>query len=250
MHALFQFLLVVHSCSDFSRTLTIHISSAISYLKSFLHICPHHHVVVLNLRCRRSCHNANENLRNYAILSRNYHTSVSPAQVSSQFSCFFSFHFSFFFDVPHHKILNKFSPSCSPRQRGTCHNAATSLSKAALGTCSVRTSAWLTSPAILCTFGMFCSDICWSHIVCTSMLCVFQVQIVVRLLAHSSCLQKFRLCGSLVGPSIKIVASVELNDIVGRFTFLCVLVSILQSSVLSLKLNISLVFTPPSHCQP
>ena len=30
-----------------------------------LHICPHHHVVVLNLRCRRSCHNANENLRNY-----------------------------------------------------------------------------------------------------------------------------------------------------------------------------------------
>ena len=29
-----------------------------------LHICPHHHVVVLNLRCRRSCHNANENLRN------------------------------------------------------------------------------------------------------------------------------------------------------------------------------------------
>ena len=25
-----------------------------------LHICPHHHVVVLNLRCRRSCHNANE----------------------------------------------------------------------------------------------------------------------------------------------------------------------------------------------
>ena len=42
----------------------IHISSAISYLKSFLHICPHHHVVVLNLRCRRSCHNANENLRN------------------------------------------------------------------------------------------------------------------------------------------------------------------------------------------
>ena len=30
-----------------------------------LHICLHHHVVVLNLRCRRSCHNANENLRNY-----------------------------------------------------------------------------------------------------------------------------------------------------------------------------------------
>ena len=30
----------------------------------FYHICPHHHVVVLNLRCRRSCHNANENLRN------------------------------------------------------------------------------------------------------------------------------------------------------------------------------------------
>ena len=30
-----------------------------------LHICPHHHVVVLKLRCRRSCHNANENLRNY-----------------------------------------------------------------------------------------------------------------------------------------------------------------------------------------
>ena len=25
-----------------------------------LHICPHHYVVVLNLRCRRSCHNANE----------------------------------------------------------------------------------------------------------------------------------------------------------------------------------------------
>ena len=32
-----------------------------------LHICPHHHVVVLNLRCRRSCHNANENLRNNVI---------------------------------------------------------------------------------------------------------------------------------------------------------------------------------------
>ena len=29
-----------------------------------LHICPHHHVVVLNLRCRRSSHNANENLCN------------------------------------------------------------------------------------------------------------------------------------------------------------------------------------------
>ena len=29
-----------------------------------LHIFPHHHVVVLKLRCRRSCHNANENLRN------------------------------------------------------------------------------------------------------------------------------------------------------------------------------------------
>ena len=28
-----------------------------------LHICPHHHVVVLNIRCDRSCHNANENLR-------------------------------------------------------------------------------------------------------------------------------------------------------------------------------------------
>ena len=28
-----------------------------------LHICPHHHVVVLKLRCRRSCHNANKNLR-------------------------------------------------------------------------------------------------------------------------------------------------------------------------------------------
>ena len=31
----FQFLLLVHSCSDFSWTLTIHISSAISCLKSF-----------------------------------------------------------------------------------------------------------------------------------------------------------------------------------------------------------------------
>ena len=37
------------------------------HLKSqiILHICPHHHVVVLKLRCRRSCHNANTNLRNY-----------------------------------------------------------------------------------------------------------------------------------------------------------------------------------------
>ena len=35
-----------------------------------LHICPHHHVVVLNLRCRRSCHNANENLRNYGFFGR------------------------------------------------------------------------------------------------------------------------------------------------------------------------------------
>ena len=33
-----------------------------------LHLCPHHHVVVLNLRCRRSCHNANENLRMVAEL--------------------------------------------------------------------------------------------------------------------------------------------------------------------------------------
>ena len=32
-----------------------------------LHICLHHHVVVLNLRCRRSCHNANENLRNDSV---------------------------------------------------------------------------------------------------------------------------------------------------------------------------------------
>ena len=32
-----------------------------------LHICPHHHVVVLKLRCRRSCHNANKNLRNYGM---------------------------------------------------------------------------------------------------------------------------------------------------------------------------------------
>ena len=32
--------------------------------QNILHICPHHHVVVLKLRCRRSCHNANENLRN------------------------------------------------------------------------------------------------------------------------------------------------------------------------------------------
>ena len=32
------------------------------HLKSqiILHICPHHHVVVLKLRCRRSCHNANK----------------------------------------------------------------------------------------------------------------------------------------------------------------------------------------------
>ena len=34
--------------------------------QTILHICHHHHVVVLNLRCRRSCHNANENLRNYS----------------------------------------------------------------------------------------------------------------------------------------------------------------------------------------
>ena len=32
------------------------------HLKSqiILHMCPHHHVVVLKLRCRRSCHNANK----------------------------------------------------------------------------------------------------------------------------------------------------------------------------------------------
>ena len=30
-----------------------------------LHISPRHHVVVLKLRCRRSCRNANKNLRNY-----------------------------------------------------------------------------------------------------------------------------------------------------------------------------------------
>ena len=36
------------------------------HLKSqiIFHNCPHHHVVVLKLRCRRSCHNANKNLRN------------------------------------------------------------------------------------------------------------------------------------------------------------------------------------------
>ena len=119
------------------------------------------------------------------------------------------------FSRTHHNLLNKFSPSSSPHQRGICHNAATSMSKTALGTCFISTSAWLTSPAILCTFGMFCFDIGSFHIVCTSMLCVFQVHIVVRLLAHSSCLQTSRLCGSLVSPSNKILASVELNDIVG-----------------------------------
>ena len=35
--------------------LKCHLKSQIS-----LHICPHHHVVVLKLRCRRSCHNANK----------------------------------------------------------------------------------------------------------------------------------------------------------------------------------------------
>ena len=38
-----------------------------------LHICPHHHVIVLNLRCRRSCHNANENLRNNGMLGFRQH---------------------------------------------------------------------------------------------------------------------------------------------------------------------------------
>ena len=36
-----------------------------SHVSSHLHICPHHHVVVLTLRVRRSCHIANENLRNH-----------------------------------------------------------------------------------------------------------------------------------------------------------------------------------------
>ena len=35
-----------------------HISSAISCLQVICTFVPHHHVVVLNLRCRRSCHNA------------------------------------------------------------------------------------------------------------------------------------------------------------------------------------------------
>ena len=33
-----------------------------------LHICPHHHVVVLNLRCRRSCHNASKICAMIAVL--------------------------------------------------------------------------------------------------------------------------------------------------------------------------------------
>ena len=35
-----------------------------------LHICPHHHVVVLILRCRRSCHNANEKFAQWWTMPR------------------------------------------------------------------------------------------------------------------------------------------------------------------------------------
>ena len=43
-----------------------------------LHICPHHHVIVLNFRCRRSCHNANENLRNDGSKTQTSHMKVPP----------------------------------------------------------------------------------------------------------------------------------------------------------------------------
>ena len=56
-----------------------------------MHICPHHHVVVLNLRVRRSCHNANENLRNYGAFlvgrrtrNKNSHRIDSPSTKAHQ----------------------------------------------------------------------------------------------------------------------------------------------------------------------
>ena len=58
MHACFQLFLVVLTSHEHRQILID--SSAISSLKSFLHIRPHHHVVVLKLHCRRSCHRANK----------------------------------------------------------------------------------------------------------------------------------------------------------------------------------------------
>ena len=82
----FQFLSVVHSCSDFSCMntddphLKCHLMSQV-----ILHICPHHHVVVLNLRCRRSCHNANENLRNNSHFIRKISLEEQEAQKEDRF---------------------------------------------------------------------------------------------------------------------------------------------------------------------
>ena len=50
-----------------------------------LHICPHHHVVVLNLRCRRSCHNANKNLRNNSHFKRRISLEEQQAQKQDRF---------------------------------------------------------------------------------------------------------------------------------------------------------------------
>ena len=56
-----------------------------SHVSSHLHFCPHHHVVVLNLRVRRSCHNANENLRNNTQSKRKVSLEEQKAQKEDRF---------------------------------------------------------------------------------------------------------------------------------------------------------------------
>ena len=86
-----------------------------------LHICPRHHVVVLNLRCRRSCHNANENLSNYGYSERPSSGSISTVS-GHLFHCSHAHRQQAFRPLSTrqpHRRLDQVRVALSPKERAT-----------------------------------------------------------------------------------------------------------------------------------